>query len=236
MTVGDALDLMFEQKISALPVVEDERCIGIVTTTDLITLLRATDKLLQSEYPHYDDCLWAVDLIQRKLDKDPVREIMSERMLTTTPDSLIDQVAKIMTDQLVHHLVVEQDGKLQLETMAGNNQAPRDTLLEIGPNQALVTKQPVQLSGAIEERASNRDEAGNPPVQSVIAVPIFRGAEITGVISIHSKRASAFQESDRVVLETLAMQIETASERIRLFESVEQEQKRMDAVLNAMVS
>ena len=29
------------------------------------------------------------------------------------------------------------------------------------------------------------------------------------------------------------MQIETASERIRLFESVEKEQKRMDAVLNA---
>jgi len=123
--------------------------------------------------------------------------------------------------------------ELHLQHLAGKTQSPRQSLLAIGPNQALVTQQPVQLSGSLEERQTIRDGSGSPPVQSVIAVPIFRGAEITGVISIHSKRVSAFQESDRVVLETLAMQIETASERIRLFESVEQEKQRMDAVLNA---
>jgi signal transduction histidine kinase len=126
------------------------------------------------------------------------------------------------------------DGEeLILKNIAGKNQTPRDSLLSLGPKQALVTSQPVQLSGGIDERESNRKEESTPPVQSVIAVPIFRETEITGVVSIHSNRASAFQESDRVVLETLAMQVETASERIHLFESVEQEQKRMDAVLNA---
>ncbi|MBN1667054.1 MAG: GAF domain-containing protein, partial [Anaerolineales bacterium] len=72
-----------------------------------------------------------------------------------------------------------------------------------------------------------------PAVQSVIAVPIYQEDQVLGVLSVHSKRASAFTESDRVVLETLAMQVETALQRIRLFESVEREQKRMDAVLQA---
>ncbi len=126
------------------------------------------------------------------------------------------------------------DGEaLNLQYLAGKEHAPRASLMAVGPNQALVTKQPVQLSGPLEERESIREDESPPPVQSVVAVPFFHGSEMTGVISIHSNRASAFQESDRVVLETLAMQIETASERIRLFESVEQEKQRMDAVLNA---
>ena len=112
-SVGDVLDLMFEQKISALPVVDDNQCIGIVTATDLVALLRATDKLLRSDYPHFEDCLWAVDLVQRKLDDDPVREIMSEVMVTTTPDALVDQVAKTMLKESIHHLpVVGKEGQL----------------------------------------------------------------------------------------------------------------------------
>ena len=111
-TVGKALDLMFERKISALPVVDEGRCVGIVTTTDLVALLRATDKVLRSEYPHHDDCSGAVELVQRKLDNDPVREIMSEEMMTTTPDTPAADVAKMMSDESIHHLVVQQEGKL----------------------------------------------------------------------------------------------------------------------------
>ena len=126
------------------------------------------------------------------------------------------------------------DGEeLHLQYLAGKEHAPRASIMGIGPDQTVVTRLPVQLSGPLEERESIREDEGPPPVQSVVAVPFFHGAEMAGVISIHSKRASTFQESDRVVLETLAMQIETASERIRLFESVEQEKQRMDAVLNA---
>jgi CBS domain-containing protein len=110
--VGEALDLMFEHKISALPVVEEGRCIGIVTATDLLVLLRATDKLLPADPSPDDDCLWAIDLIQRKLVKDPVREIMSEVVLTTAPDAAIDQVARLMSEESVHHLPVVENSKL----------------------------------------------------------------------------------------------------------------------------
>ena len=112
-TVGDVLELMFEKKILALPVVENDRCVGIVTATDLVVLLRATDKLLRSDYPHFDDCLWAIDLVQRKLDDDPVREIMSEVIVTTTPETTVDDVAETMLAESVHHIpVLDDDGKL----------------------------------------------------------------------------------------------------------------------------
>ncbi len=112
-TVGQVLDLMFEKKILALPVVQDEQCIGIVTSTDLVVLLRSTDEILRSDYPHYDDCLWAVDLVQKKLDQDPVREIMSEVVMTTTPETTVAEVAEKMLEESVHHVpVVDDDGKL----------------------------------------------------------------------------------------------------------------------------
>ena len=112
-TVGTALDLMFEKKILALPVVENDRCVGIVTATDLVALLRSTDKVLRSEYPHFDDCLWAVELVQRKLDEDPVTEIMSEVMMTTKANTTIDEIAEKMTEEWIHHVpVVDEDDKL----------------------------------------------------------------------------------------------------------------------------
>lgn len=111
--VGDALDLMFEHKISALPVVDGgEHCVGIVTTSDLIGLLRKTESTLKSEYPHFDDCLWAIDMVQRNLDTDPVRNIMSEVMLTIAPDVSLERAAKTMVTENVHHLPVVLDRKL----------------------------------------------------------------------------------------------------------------------------
>lgn len=112
-TVGSALDLMFENKILALPVVEHERCVGIVTSTDLVVLIRATDKLLRSDYPHYDDCLWAVELVQSRLDQDPVSEVMSEVLMTTGPETAVHEIAAKMISELVHHVpVLDDDQKL----------------------------------------------------------------------------------------------------------------------------
>ena len=123
--------------------------------------------------------------------------------------------------------------KLTLRGLAGTENAPRHSILEVAPLQAADTGQPAQFSGPIEERTGERTNLGKPPVVSVIAVPLFLNQAVRGVISVHSQRAGAFQESDRVVLETLASQITSALERIHLFESVEHEQRRLAAVLRS---
>jgi len=122
-------------------------------------------------------------------------------------------------------------GKLSLRSLADTLGLPAD-MLAVAPQQVMNTGQPAHFSGKIEDAKVN----GNHPAgftQSAIAVPLFWGAGASGVLAIHSNRPQAFQESDRVVLENLASQIAAALERIQLFESVEQEEQRLDAVLRA---
>ena len=120
--------------------------------------------------------------------------------------------------------------KLTLKGLASAESAFKQPFLELGPQQAVVTRQPVQHSGPIAESAGGNGHRVTS-VQSVVAVPMFLDGQVGGVLSIHSKRAGAFEESDRVLLETLAAHIANALERIRLFESIEKEQRRLSAVL-----
>jgi signal transduction histidine kinase len=129
--------------------------------------------------------------------------------------------------------LIDGSETLTLRGLAGSENAPRHSILEVAPLQVAGTGQPAQFSGPIEERTGERAGIGKPPVVSVIAVPLIWNQGVRGVLSVHSQRAGAFQESDRVVLETLASQITSALARIQLFESVEHEQRRLAAVLRS---
>lgn len=110
--VGTALDLMAGKHVAALPVVDDGRCVGIVTASDLATLIRSITKVLKSDYPHYDDCLWAVDLVQQQAGSDPIRNIMSEILVAATPETTVAEAATMMIREDIHHLPVIADDKL----------------------------------------------------------------------------------------------------------------------------
>ena len=109
---GKVLETMEKHHIYAMPVVDDGRCVGIVTATDLVRLIRDTNKALRSGYPHYEDCLWAVDLAHRMLDQQPVREIMNVYIETIAPDAPICEAADRLSSLRKHHLIVEKDGKV----------------------------------------------------------------------------------------------------------------------------
>ncbi len=112
-SIGEALDLMFEARVSALPVVDDaNRCFGIVTVTDLVVLLRSTEQALKSDYLRFDDYRQAITLVLRRLDSDPVRNVMSELMVSVAPEVSLGRAAKTMADENVHHLPVIADRKL----------------------------------------------------------------------------------------------------------------------------
>ena len=226
----------------AVPLLGRQRVLGVLTLThtqpgyflpDNLNILQAIAS--QSAVAIENAQLYAVE-------RKRVNELVALNQLTreisqfSRSTELQERLPMLIQQRLGYPAVAlwQLDGDdLKLRQIAGEKQAPRQSLMAIGPRQAVTTRQPVQLSGPLDERRNSRAGNGTPPQQSVVAVPIFHDTEIRSVISIHSKRSNAFQESDRVVLETLAMQIEAAAERIRLFESVEQEKQRMDAVLNA---
>jgi signal transduction histidine kinase/DNA-binding response OmpR family regulator len=152
---------------------------------------------------------------------------------------LNEQLPSLIRQSLHYPVVVlwSMDGyDLELCSIIGEEAALNEKLMKVGPEQAVLTGQPAQLSGHLDEKNGTNGKNNNgsqPQQESVIAVPIIHNQAVTGVLSIHSRKSSAFHESDRVLLETIAMQYEAAMQRIQLFESVEQEKMRMDAVLQA---
>jgi signal transduction histidine kinase/DNA-binding response OmpR family regulator len=164
-----------------------------------------------------------------------LNQIAREISACVRAEDLFEAVPQLISTALGYPVVtlwLTGDGKLTLRCLANRETPHRLSLLEIAPRQAASTGQAVMFSGAVEERAAPRADPGAPPVQSSVAVPLVWGSEISGVLAIHSAHPHAFQESDRVVLENLAAQMATALERIRLFKSAEQEERRLAAVLH----
>ncbi len=119
---------------------------------------------------------------------------------------------------------LQQGATLRLVSQAGCEEAGvTTTQIGLAPQQVAASGQPAHISGGV---------SGGAPA-SGLAVPMFWNARVSGVVGVHSIKPNAFQENDRVLLETLAAQIVSALERIQLFESVEQERKRLAAVLRA---
>ncbi|MFG0261977.1 MAG: cyclic nucleotide-binding/CBS domain-containing protein [Novipirellula sp. JB048] len=112
-TVRDVLELMKDKQITSVPVVDPQgSVIGIVTQRDLAAVVLATDQLLDSDYPHYEDCLWAVELILRRLGSDKVTAVMSENVASIDPEKTMAEAAKQMSEAGIHHLAVAKKGTL----------------------------------------------------------------------------------------------------------------------------
>jgi signal transduction histidine kinase/CheY-like chemotaxis protein len=109
---------------------------------------------------------------------------------------------------------------LKLCSIAGNAQGIDPDLMVTIPQKVASTGKTYLLSDPVK-------------TPSVIAVPVVNDERIRGVLAVFSPNAGSFQEGDRVLLETLATQVSSALERIGLFESVEQEQRRLLAVLRS---
>jgi len=144
-------------------------------------------------------------------------------------EKLPELIRQILGYQIVA-LWLAQGKKLSLCSSTGTNNID-SALLEIAPLKVLSSNQPAQFSGPIEQPGKAKEI--QTVTHSATAVPLFLNGNLGGVISIHSQRPNAFQESDRVLLEMLSAQVGTVLERIKLFESAEQEQKRLAAVLRS---
>ena len=84
-TVIDAIRLMDEKNVGALPVVENGKLVGIVSERDY------TRKVI----------------LKGRSSKDtPVRDIMTKQVLTVNPSNRVTECMQIMTDNRVRHLPV----------------------------------------------------------------------------------------------------------------------------------
>ena len=90
-TVFDAIKLLADKNIGALPVLSSGSLVGIITERDY------TRKVA----------------LQGKSSKDTqVREIMSNQVVCVSPEESIEECMRLMTENRVRHLPVVEQGKL----------------------------------------------------------------------------------------------------------------------------
>ena len=98
----DALKLMHERKIRRLPVVDrNGKLVGIVSERDL---------LHAAPSPATSLSVWELNYLLWKLT---VKDLMATKVLTVTPDALLQEAATIMLEKKIGGLpVVDQDQKV----------------------------------------------------------------------------------------------------------------------------
>ena len=90
-TVYEAITIMSEHQVGALPVVEDGRLVGMLSERDY-----ARKVILQG----------------RSSKETEVAEIMSTHVITIAPDDTVEDGMRLMTEHRVRHLPVIVGGKL----------------------------------------------------------------------------------------------------------------------------
>jgi CBS domain-containing protein len=90
-TVQAAIQIMSSEKISALPVVEHDKLVGIISERDYVR------KVASQEIP-----AWSVK----------IHEIMTSDVITIDINDSIEHCTSIMSSKRIRHLPVMQDGEL----------------------------------------------------------------------------------------------------------------------------
>ena len=90
-TVFDAIELMADKNVGALPVIENGRLVGIISERDY------TRKVI----------------LKGKSSKEtPVRDIMTLELVTARPGDSVSECMHVMTDKRVRHLPVLEGAKM----------------------------------------------------------------------------------------------------------------------------
>lgn len=115
-TVGELADILTKNKISGVPVVDGQgRLLGMVSEADII--LQDADL----HFPYYVQFLEMVIYLQsvhkfeervRKSIGSKVTEIMSEEVVSVSPDATVREVATLMADRNVNRLPVTENERL----------------------------------------------------------------------------------------------------------------------------
>jgi CBS domain-containing protein len=114
-TLEEALTLMVENQVSALPVVgAQDACIGILSATDLIGMAHDVNEDLSQMKASDFMRQWLVDrLAEQDFGRRRVAELMTDVVETVSPEATLVAAARAMLHHQVHRLPVV-DGRKRL--------------------------------------------------------------------------------------------------------------------------
>ncbi len=113
-TLREALNVMVENRVSALPVIDVERhCIGIISVTDLLGMTKDLGDELNAlaEAGGADHKDLVARLEHADMLTEPVQGWMSSDVVSLGSNSTVQQAAREMVRNSIHRLVVLDDKK-----------------------------------------------------------------------------------------------------------------------------
>jgi phosphotransferase system enzyme I (PtsP) len=140
-----------------------------------------------------------------------LREIMAERASAQTRlDKLVSVIASNMVAEVCSIYLRRAGGVLELFATEGlNPEAVHRTRLKEGEGLvglAAETGEAVNLSDAPSDpHFSYRPETGEDPFKAFLGVPIVRGGQVFGVLTVQNKAARLYAEEEVEALQTVAM-------------------------------
>ncbi|MGB7344182.1 MAG: CBS domain-containing protein [Pirellulaceae bacterium] len=114
-TIHEALTLMGENRVSALPVVDSRNhCVGILSTSDLVDMTRdVDDDLYHLDLVDPTSRRFLLDKLMHSMGNESVQSFMSETVATIGVETTLAKATREMLRNRVHHLpVVDQDNHL----------------------------------------------------------------------------------------------------------------------------
>ncbi|MCF8008361.1 MAG: CBS domain-containing protein [Halanaerobiales bacterium] len=115
-SVKKAANIMSKNSISGLPVIKEDKLVGIITENDLII----KDKKLH--FPEYINVLGGIIYLEsykkfkeefKKFVAIKVKELMTENVITVKPETNIKEVANIMYQKDINRIpVIDDTGEL----------------------------------------------------------------------------------------------------------------------------
>lgn len=114
-TMHEAIQMMVENRVHALPVIDSaSRCVGIITSTDLIEVTYDIDSdLSDAELVDPSANRRLIERISSSIGAERVESYAAEVVASIPQTATLVAAAKVMTKEQIHHLpVVDDDGVL----------------------------------------------------------------------------------------------------------------------------
>jgi CBS domain-containing protein len=120
--VSKLVELLKKHHISGMPVVDNEKVVGIVSETDMLKLFKvpevSSDMFLPSPFEiiempirgmiRFEEFKKALEDIRMK----PVKDIMKKKVYSVSPDLSLEEASNLMVKHRVNRLPVIEKGKL----------------------------------------------------------------------------------------------------------------------------
>lgn len=121
-SIQDAMRIMTEHHVSGVPVVDEtNRCIGVISTSDIVSYVEADQEALEGQIPRTENWFnpetqkWEESTFSAEMlgeyDLVPVDEVMTSDPLTVHPELPVVHVAQSMMEHGIHRVFVVNDDK-----------------------------------------------------------------------------------------------------------------------------